>query len=322
MFCGPSGFYNAPVSKAIFFLVLILSITLGILKSSNNAALDFSVLSQGRQLWRILTASTIFGNVGDAIVGGVLLYQCRVFERLWGSNKFAAFALFVSLFTFMVQFVLLFSVPAWFPRFPSGPFGLIFAFLWNFHHDIPTVHPIQCAGISFSDKTLTYLLCLRLALSSTPASLVSATAGTIAGALYRSNGLPLKRLRFSSRMSAFASRVFLPLLSSPTIRRRSVSEARYAQVPQQDPDEQLMYEQHGQGYSDQLIPGHNWMAADHLNDPYSQRNFQQPVAPVQPLEQDIESLTAMGFDRQRVMQALRQCNNDVVAAAERLLSGH
>jgi uncharacterized UBP type Zn finger protein len=43
--------------------------------------------------------------------------------------------------------------------------------------------------------------------------------------------------------------------------------------------------------------------------------------PPPPPEEAIEQLTAMGFDRQRVLDALQSTHNNVEHAADRLLSG-
>ena len=48
---------------------------------------------------------------------------------------------------------------------------------------------------------------------------------------------------------------------------------------------------------------------------------QQPPPPPPPSEEAIAQLTAMGFDRQAVVRALGQTDNNVEAAANRLLSG-
>jgi len=49
--------------------------------------------------------------------------------------------------------------------------------------------------------------------------------------------------------------------------------------------------------------------------------FQAPLPPPVPEPEAIEQLTAMGFDREAVMTALQATDNNVGAAANRLLSG-
>lgn len=68
----------------------------------------------------------------------------------------------------------------------------------------------------------------------------------------------------------------------------------------------------GQGFRDQLLPG----AGGGMLPP------QMAAAPPPPPSEDaIEQLMALGFDRERALVALQSTDNNVEAAANRLLNG-
>lgn len=79
---------------------------------------------------------------------------------------------------------------------PAGPTPIIFALLAQYHAAIPQIYKYRIAtsastsspsanGITLSDKTLTYILPLQLAMSQLPMSAVSALVGWIVGYAYR-----------------------------------------------------------------------------------------------------------------------------------------
>ena len=78
---------------------------------------------------------------------------------------------------------------------PAGPTPLVFAVLAQYHAAIPHVYkyriidsfPTQGTldGITFSDKSVTYVLACQLALSSLPGSLVAAGVGWLLGVAWR-----------------------------------------------------------------------------------------------------------------------------------------
>jgi len=53
----------------------------------------------------------------------------------------------------------------------------------------------------------------------------------------------------------------------------------------------------------------------------NREQFQETHAPTPPPEEAIETLMAMGFDRERVIGVLQQCENNLEVAANRLLGG-
>ena len=83
------------------------------------------------EVWRLFTSQIIFRNKAQAIVGLILLYSCRQFERQMGVKKFGAFLIFsllISVLTMTAFIVVCLTVGVHFVP-SSGPFFLIFALM-------------------------------------------------------------------------------------------------------------------------------------------------------------------------------------------------
>ena len=86
---GPSmsaqGFANAPVSKGVLILTTLASLTASATKSGapggSLGALSLSALLGRRELWRVVTYQLAFTNAGELVIGCLLLYTLRQFER-------------------------------------------------------------------------------------------------------------------------------------------------------------------------------------------------------------------------------------------------
>ena len=74
----------------------------------------------------------------------------------------------------------------------------------------------------------------------------------------------------------------------------------------------------GQGYRDQLIPG---FVPPGMGGGGGLRQ-RHAAAAAQPTEDAINQLMALGFDRDQVVRALVSSNNNVAAAANRLLNNN
>jgi membrane associated rhomboid family serine protease len=86
------------------------------------------------EVWRLVTSFFVFQNSAQTIVGLILLYTCRQFERQMGSKKFGAFLIFSSVISTLICIAMIvvassigfYLVPS------SGPFALIFALMTNY----------------------------------------------------------------------------------------------------------------------------------------------------------------------------------------------
>lgn len=85
---------------------------------------------------------------------------------------------------------------------PAGTTPVLFALLAQFHAAIPHVYKYRIAtspspptdtafqGLTFSDKSYTYLIAVQLSVSQFPGSLLSASIGWIVGYVWRNDILP------------------------------------------------------------------------------------------------------------------------------------
>lgn len=132
------AYENAPIVQSLSILTIILSYTMS---SSSSIYLDAEMTFEHIQLWRVVTSQLIFRNTMQAIVGLILLYSCREFERQMGSKKFAAFLVF----SYFATIILLLSITTLsylfgFYYIPSpGPFFVIYSLIAFYYFHIPRV---------------------------------------------------------------------------------------------------------------------------------------------------------------------------------------
>jgi membrane associated rhomboid family serine protease len=125
------GYENAPLIQLISVFTILLGWFHG---SSKILSLDLFKIGDG-QLWRLLSSQMIFESTAESIVGLMLLYTFRQFERQMGTRKFGFFvflSLLVSLFNLITFQILLLSVDIHFVP-ASGPYFLVYAMLAIFY---------------------------------------------------------------------------------------------------------------------------------------------------------------------------------------------
>ncbi|KAI9841619.1 MAG: hypothetical protein M1838_003491 [Thelocarpon superellum] len=217
-----SGFTHAPVSR---FLVFSL-VTSSILVSITDIKYLFPIqvvphLWQYGQLWRVLTWQTCYTNSTELLFASLTLYHLRIIERLWGTRKFASFLLSTLPYNTLLPPLILTLVlrPLSLHRInylPAGPTALVFSLLAQYHAAIPHVYKYHVStrpsppssqqqgprrtpshpaltddGLTFTDKSTTYLLVTQLALSQFPGSALAAAVGWLVGYAWRNDVLPL-----------------------------------------------------------------------------------------------------------------------------------
>lgn len=303
MYSGPSGFQNAPVTKALVIVSAALSIVLSSRLPDHPCTLSYESLFIRGEWLRLPLSSLSFSSTPDLIVGCLLVYFFRLIERQMGAGKYVVLLLFSSLVSTVLQVALLFALPALNPDddttfmspLASGPFGFIYALFVLYYADVPpTARFVLASRVHLSDKALVYLGGLQLLLSSSLSSIIPGLTGVIAGALYRSNTLGIRKAKLPDPVSQLASSWLLPLLSWPSSNRIAATTQQQQQQQQRRRQQQL------QGF---------------------QAQPPAPLAAPDPSETDIESLVAMGFDRDAVVSALRQARNDIHIATNLLLEG-
>ncbi|KAL1291745.1 rhomboid-like protein 20 isoform X1 [Arachis duranensis] len=285
---GPSGFTNAPVTRAFIIASALFTIFFGIQGRFNSLGLSYQDIFGKLRLWKLIMSVFAFSSTPEMMFGLYLLYYFRVFERQIGSNKYSVFIVFSVLTSLLFEVISLALL-----RDPAaklvtpGPYGLIFASYVPFFLDIPVSTRIRVFGIPFSDKSFIYLAGLQqLVLSSWRRSLLPGMCGILAGSLYRLNVFYIRKAKFPDFISSFFSRFSLPSMGSP----RGPSTRNVAGNVPSYPTHQM------------------------------ERNYPAPVQyAVEPSEDSITTLVSMGFDRNSARQALVQARNDVNVATNILL---
>lgn len=289
---GPSGFQNAPVTKGLVITSAIFSIVIGMQDGASACGLSYQGIVRKLHLWRLVTSALVFSSTPELIFGLCLLYYFRVFERQIGSNKYSVFVLFSVIFTTFFELISLvvFKDPISIGLTP-GPYGLIFSSFIPFYFDIPVSTWFRIFGIQFSDKSFVYLAGLQLLISSRKRSFIPGLCGIIAGLSYRLNVFGVRRIKFPEQLASAVSRLSLSTLLmglSNTSSRENVTREAVTSYDMEFEDE--------------------FAAATPLLH-----------VTIDPSEEAVSTLVAMGFDRNLAIEALAQADNDISTATNLLL---
>lgn len=144
------GYENAPIIQVVSAFTILLGWFHG---SSNISSLDLFKLGKG-EFWRLLLSQLIFENTAETVVGLMLLYIFRQFERQMGTRKFGFFVFMsfvISVFNLITFEILLLGVDIIFVP-ASGPYFLIFSMLSIFYCKSPahlnkTKHQWEWCGV-------------------------------------------------------------------------------------------------------------------------------------------------------------------------------
>lgn len=370
---GNSGFSNAPLSKlSLLFvgsssLLATLLLPSNINPSSNSSksplnrllCLDVNRICISKfEVWRFLTHQLPFSSTGELIVGSILLYSFRLFERQMGSRKFGSFVTVISMTSSIIEFCLLLAYNAGTLKskgLPSelllpmvGPYSLIYAMFSLYFLKVPKLHPklFSIMGIDISNKTIMYILGLQLMFINGWSSVIPSLSGLIAGFLYcfpftNSKRNPLQNFRlpkFLCRMGNF----FRPLLvdggstsghgrqSNQNYRGSNISSTGNSSSVRMnnDPFNNARFRHNTNGNT-------NTNTAERLIDSGYSRGGLFPgfgggerrmmgglgngMPNIPPSEENISTLMNLGFERADCIRALEQSGNNVDAAANRLL---
>ncbi|GIX67893.1 ubiquitin-associated domain-containing protein 2 [Caerostris extrusa] len=185
-----TGFYKAPVSKGILGCMFLTSCALNVpLLAHIKQYVVYNIPSifQKYEVWRVFTSKLTFLETKDLVCGCLLIYYFRIFERRYGSHKFASYLLAACTVSTILELTFVYllrhlDVPITF--LPTGPFGFIFPLFANYFMDIPRVAQSYILGVPVTGKTLTYLI-----ISSSKESLISGVCALLAGVICRWNFL-------------------------------------------------------------------------------------------------------------------------------------
>ncbi|CAH8268851.1 unnamed protein product [Arabidopsis lyrata] len=285
---GPSGFHNAPVTKAFVITSALFTVFFGIQGRSSKLGLSYQDIFEKFRIWKLIMSTFVFSSTPELMFGLYLLYYFRVFERQIGSNKYSVFILFSGTVSLLLEVILLSLLKDTTANLlTSGPYGLIFASFIPFYLDIPVSTRFRVFGVNFSDKSLIYLAGVQLLLSSWKRSIFPGICGIIAGPLYRLNILGIRKAKFPEFVASFFSRLSFPSF----------------------------------GNSPPPAPSRNIVGTISPNTGRRAERSQPAPVPssVEPSEEAITTLVSMGFDRNAARQALVHARNDVNAATNILL---
>ncbi|KAK4377887.1 hypothetical protein RND71_004183 [Anisodus tanguticus] len=192
---GPSGFNNAPVTRALVIACTLFTIIFGVRGRANQLGWSYQDIFQKLQIWKQIISAFTFSSTPELVFGLYLLYYFRVFERQIGSNKYSVFLLFSFVVSLLLEALALQLIKDPSLSILSGPYGLIFSSFVPYYLDIPVSTRFRVLSLHFSDKTFIYLAGLQLLFSSWKRSIVPGLCGIIAGCLYRLNIFRIRRVK-------------------------------------------------------------------------------------------------------------------------------
>lgn len=257
-----------------------------------------------------------------------------------GTRKFTSFLLFKSLPLSTILLCLLLELSDLTdntttttlaePSFAPGPYPHIGALLYLYHTYTPKQHPrlFGLLGIDFSEKAFTYGFALQSCLSNGWSSTLPVAVGYVAGWIASSpllhemlgekwDVVPLPRFLLRSAEGVARATGLDVLCYAPTTGvvglagpsgRRGGGGGGQVLLPRRPGGP------NGGGVAPPVMGGGVPVVPPPVR-------FEAPPPPPPPSEEAVGQLTAMGFDREAVVRALQATDNNVGAAANRLLSG-
>ncbi|XP_061546026.1 LOW QUALITY PROTEIN: ubiquitin-associated domain-containing protein 2 [Phycodurus eques] len=340
---GSRGLYKAPLSKGLLLVLSGLTVMLSLLpKYQHMFEYNMLAVSHQQQVWRLLCGRLVCLDVKDSFCSGLLIYNFRIFERRFGSRKFASFLLGTWCLSALLDFLFAQALSLFFncevEELPAGLLAPVFALFVPFYLSIPKVPVSQVLGsINISNKTLVYIVGLQL-FTSSPFMWLLALSGLISGGLYHSNVLWLQKLLFVPAWLCAVARYLLEPLFSTS---QPISEAPLGMGATLDIQRQQRMDQLDQQL---LLAQFNEARANSRHQPQRTGLLQwirlfpslrrrrqaspqaqtQPSAPPPPLdnpvvEEQVARLVEMGFSRMDALEALRASNNDINMATNFLL---
>lgn len=361
MFPGASstGFYHAPFSKGFLVLTGTASF-INILFASSTRRLfpsnPWIQIVHNSKLWQVLSSSFYYSSARNLICGSFLLYSFRIFERRFGSKRYASYIFCTSVIAIGLQLTSVavlkhFGHEVGLP--PPGLFGVLFATLVKYFYDVPASDAITFFGFPISGKIFIYSIALQMLLASRE-SLLAGVCGIVAGFIYRFNLFQVQQwLNLPESLTSAVSRAIGGLFSTESLPTQPYAMGATLEIQRAQQVEH--YEQQalrarmghlrnrgpprvGQGYADVLVPpgGGGWLWGgaggqqpppppppmnnwhDRDADADNANVPQQPTVEVS--EQQVQTLVEMGFSRMAVLHALTASNNDITVATNILLS--
>lgn len=232
-----AGFANAPVTKGVLIALAVGSVCASLFQLKPFVHLQIHPhLDTHHQYYRPLVQHVAFTNSSELFLALLLFYNAGVkVERTFGTYKYASFLAVTTVIFTAVQFVVLAACSLLFLRVdpaqesglekeverswvvlgrsPAGPWGPLFAVLFQYHRVIPYVWSMRVEQLELSDKAIeVYSLAALLAVSQGTSSVFVAVLGVMVSAAYRSKRGPMRRLH-KYRLPVRVYRILAFLLS-------------------------------------------------------------------------------------------------------------
>lgn len=214
-----AGFAHAPVTKGVLITLAVASVCTSLFQLKPFVHLQIHPhLDTHHQYYRPFLQHFAFTNSSELFLALLLFYNAGVkVERTFGTYKYASFFAVVTVIFTAVQFVVLAACSLLFLRVdraqesglereverswvvvgrsPAGPWGPLFALLFQYHRVIPHMWSMRIEQLELSDKAIeVYSLAALLAVSQGTSSVFVAVLGMMVSAAYRSKSGPLRRL--------------------------------------------------------------------------------------------------------------------------------
>ncbi|XP_053730952.1 ubiquitin-associated domain-containing protein 2 isoform X1 [Synchiropus splendidus] len=345
---GSRGLYKAPLSKGLLLVLNGLAVMLTLLPQYQELfEYNQQAISQNHQVWRLFCGRLVCLDLKDSFCSSLLIYNFRIFERRFGTRKFASFlfatwclsALTDYLLAQAFQFLFDYEVE----ELPAGLLAPIFSLFVPFYLSIPRIPITQVLGhIHITNKSLVYIVGLQLLMSS-PFMWILAVSGLISGGLYYANVTGLQKLLFvplwMSRLGRWALEPIFtssqPTDETPLGMGATLDIQRQQRMDMLD--QQLLLAQYNEARRNtrhqqqqagllqwsRLFPSLRHRGQNH---PPAQPRAQAHSATQAPLldnspvaEEQVAMLVEMGFSRTDALEALRASNNDINMATNFLL---
>ncbi|XP_023702139.1 ubiquitin-associated domain-containing protein 2 isoform X1 [Cryptotermes secundus] len=338
-----TGFYKATVSKGLMGSMFLTCTAMNmplLAHMRKYLVCKLPDIFKEGEVWRLLTSRITFLDTKDLVCGALLIYYFRVFERRYGSHKFASYLLATCTIATILETTAILVLQHLDidlhsgGYLPPGPYGLIFPLFVSFFFDVPRVAQTHILGIPVTGKTLTYFLGLQVC-STSAATAISGLCGIVAGLMYRYNVLYLRQWFLVPRWMAKLSSMSVGwLLRSGAPQEGAIGATLEIQRAQQLEllEQQVLLNrardvrrQQGQGFAETLVGPENYWPNESgtlfggffRNRRHNAVDVQENN--VQPSEEQVQTLMEMGFERAQVLSALRSANNDIHSATNILL---
>jgi len=330
-----TGYSHAPLIQVISITTLIFSTAFKV----SNVELDLYKVIHG-EIWRLITTHLVFRNPAQLIVGLMVLYSLRGFERQMGSKKFGAYLIYCLLASTVLSilFILILDVLMGLSFVPSsGPFFLIYSLMIFYYWHVPALYPIRYSalGLRLSEKSWIYLLAGQLLFSDSFDSILSGASGLIVGYAYIKDFFHIQ----SYRLPPSVERVFgvfgnlfqafhMPTASTSTAEAAGSLEMR--NMSSSDGSSAVESAAHRSRERRLRNNIDDVTARFRFEDFEEHRGFgvnttspffrpSSSTSVVPPSEDSISSLMGLGFERDVVIRALQSTGNNIEAAANLLL---